>query len=128
MEAPLFSATLRRLAQKGAKVTVSVTGGGVVQLLAAKGGQVASSITGGGRMTLTFITGRESVLHITGGGVVTITAAGPQAPQTVIEIEFDEGGAGPVAKRRRGQTEFDEWTLAMDDERIVELYALRKSR
>ena len=37
-------------------------------------------------------------------------------------------GAGPVAKRRDSITPFDDWTLMMDDEAVLELYVLRKTR
>lgn len=110
--------------QKGARATISVTGGGVVQLLVSKGGKVVQPITGGGRVTLQWTTGREYVLSITGGGVVTI-AAGITGIQTILEIEFDEGGVG---RRRPQQDRLDDWTLTMDDEAIIELYALRKTR
>lgn len=112
---------------KGGRALISVTGGGAVAVLGAKGGQLIGTVTGGGAITVSFRKNAEVTLNITGGGVITIASADPAVPISEIVIEVDEGGAGPVEKRR-GQTPFDDWTIQMDDESITELYLLRRPR
>jgi hypothetical protein len=114
---------------KNAKLNVSLTGGGIVLIQSTDSRMTSQQITGGGDVTIQTSGDHSASISITGGGVVTVSAAQPEA---VIVVQFDmmeEGsGVGPSAKRRQGQTPFDDWTRVTDDEMVLEYYLLRKTR
>ena len=61
------------------------------------------------------------------GGTIFGWLAGGELAVPYIAIEDDRSGAGPHRKRRE-QSTLDDWTILMDDDFILELYLLGKTR
>ena len=135
----------------GGQASAVVTGGGVVTVQRTKGGQVALQVTGGGVVTLVsggsanrdgtvvvtgggmvavqFAADRQGAIAITGGGEVSLLYQTSGSEAAVMEVAVETDGGGPVSKRHAPSvTRFDDWTLAMDDEAVLEIYAMRKTR
>lgn len=111
---------------KGGQTLISVTGGGVVTLVgqASSGGPSASgtlTVTGGGVIAIASQKGGLVTVFATGGGTIVIAIGVPPAA-AIVAPAVDPGGAGP---RRARQSNLDDWTLPMDDERVLEIYLLR---